>query len=125
MIFAHSKPTRRRRRQALALGFWVAMVVGASCVFVQGQEKLAVTPSFNPDSPQTPETAIEFRLSRALLPAEGRLAILIGRSDVTSFFVVDGARMVYSPTLLPLPLGESQLTFHLVGNDNRWTELQS
>lgn len=125
MIFAPPKLTNHRPRQALVVSLSSVLIFCASCILAYGQEKLIVSPSFNPDSPQTPETIIEFRLSRELLPQEGHVAILIGRSDVTSLFVVDGKRLVYSPGLVPLPSGESELTIFLVSNDNRWVELRS
>jgi hypothetical protein len=62
-------------------------------------------------------------LSRPLKADEGRLAVIIGRADVTSLFISDGMRLVYSPSLVPLPLGESLVIAYLVGNDNMWREL--
>jgi hypothetical protein len=90
---------------------------------VQGQDDLAITPSFDAHTPVTPDKPIELRLSRSLKGNEGHIAIIIGRADVTSLFIIDGLRLVYSPTLVPLPLGESQLVVYLVGGDNGWREL--
>jgi hypothetical protein len=73
--------------------------------------------------PTTPDSPIELNFSRALKPVEGRIAIIIDRNDVTSLFVSDGTRMVYTAALVPLPLGESQLIVYLIGADNVWREI--
>lgn len=82
-----------------------------------------ITVALNAQAPTTPATPIELNFSRALKPDEGRLGIVIDRNDVSSLFVSDGTRMVYSAALVPLPLGESQLTVYLVGADNVWREI--
>jgi hypothetical protein len=70
-----------------------------------------VTVALNAQTPTTPDAPIELNFSRALKPDEGRIGIIIDRIDVTSLFVSDGMRMVYSAALVPLPLGESQWSF--------------
>ena len=109
------------------------MVTGCVAVFaaslwlqanrVQAQNDLSITASFNSQTPLTPDTLIELHLSRPLKTADGRVAVIINRSDVTSLFVSDGTRLVYSAALVPLPLGESELVAYLVGPDNIWREL--
>ncbi|HEY0349242.1 MAG TPA: hypothetical protein VGC60_13915 [Pyrinomonadaceae bacterium] len=89
----------------------------------QAQEDLTVSANFNTQALLTPDTAIELLLNRQLKANEGRVAVLIDRSDVTSLFIIDGTRLVYSPTLVPLPLGESQVIIYLAGPDNSWREL--
>ncbi len=91
----------------------------------QAQTNLIVTSKFDPQTQVTPTTPIELQLNRALTAGEGRLAVLIGRADVTSLFVIDEARLVYSPTLVPLPLGASVLKVYLITLDNNWSELGS
>jgi len=90
---------------------------------VQANDDLAVTASFNSQTPQTPNTPIELHLSRALKADEGRIAIVIDHSDVTSLFVIDDTRMVYSPGLVPLPLGTSQVVVYHVEAGGAWREL--
>jgi hypothetical protein len=82
-----------------------------------------VTASFNPQTELTPDTPIELHLNRSLKVDEGRLAVLIDHLDVTSLFIIDGPRLVYSPALVPLPLGESHAVVYLAVNDNSWREL--
>ena len=89
----------------------------------QTQADLTVSADFNTQALLTPDTAIELRLNRQLKADEGHVAVLIDRSDVTSLFIIDGTRLVYSPTLVPLPLGESQVIVYRTGNDNAWREL--
>jgi hypothetical protein len=109
------------------------MVTGCVAVFaaslwlqanrVQAQNDLSITASFNSQTPLTPDTLIELHLSRPLKTADGRIAVIIDRNDVTSLFISDGTRLVYSPALLPLPLGQSQLIVYLIGADNVWREI--
>jgi hypothetical protein len=89
----------------------------------QNQNDLSVTASFDAQTPLTPDTSVQLHLNRSLKPDEGRLAVIINRTDVTSLFVMDGTRLVYSPALVPLPLGESQLVVHCIGTNGVWREL--
>jgi hypothetical protein len=79
--------------------------------------------ALNVQRPTTPDAPIELNFSRVLKPDEGRIGIIIDRNDVTSLFVSDGTRMVYSGALVPLPLGESPLIVYLIGVDNVWREI--
>ncbi|PYS71935.1 MAG: hypothetical protein DMF69_08935, partial [Acidobacteria bacterium] len=90
---------------------------------MHGQDTLSVTPAFNPTTPIKFDTPIELTLNRALKADEGLIAVMIGTSDVTSLFITNGTRLIYSPTLLPLPLGEQQIVVYLIGTDNAWREL--
>jgi hypothetical protein len=103
-------------------GFALMLLVGSSTrAWAQGD--LQITASFTQEPPVTPDTPIELRLSRALSASEGRLAIVIANADVTSLFISNETRLVYSPTLVPLPLGESPLVVYLVSPDRTWREL--
>src|SRR2546421_11170146 len=62
-------------------------------------EDLQITANFTEDRPVTAGTSIELRLSRELQGDEGRIAVLINKADVTSLFIIDGVRLVYSPSL--------------------------
>ena len=90
---------------------------------VQAQGDLSVTANVNPQTPLTPDTPFELHLSRPLTIAEGRIAVVIDRLDVTSLFIIDGARLVYNPSLAPLPVGESKVVVYVVGNDYGWREI--
>ena len=96
---------RTRLRKVTAYG---AVVISCCLWFqlshVNAQSNLAVTTNFNTDMPQNPHTPIELRLSRDLKATEGHVAIIIDHADVTSLFIPDGARLVYSAALVPLPL---------------------
>lgn len=71
--------------------------------------------SFGENAIAKPTDAIRFQLDRLVSPAEGRLAIFIGRTDVTSQFQVVGTEFIYQPGIFPLPVGENQLTIYLFG----------
>src|SRR5947207_6247768 len=118
--------THRYAQRALKACCWLSMIV--CCLWPQtkvpqAQDNLTLSASFNTQTLLTPDTAIELRLNRQLKADEGRVAVLIDRSDVTSLVIIDGTRLVYSPTLVPLPLGESQVIVYLVSGDDAWREL--
>lgn len=86
----------------------------------------------------TPESRIVLHLSRELSAAEGRLAMIIKQADVgqadvgqadarqtdvTPLFAVSKTTLTYNAALLPLPVGESQLTVYLVTKNEAWREL--
>ncbi|HEX6188293.1 MAG TPA: hypothetical protein VFZ40_09445 [Pyrinomonadaceae bacterium] len=87
------------------------------------QDDVSVMAQFDQTGSVTPDTPIAVLLNRPLKESDGRIAILINRTDVTSLFVMDGTRLVYSPTLVPLPLGASQLAVYLVNEQHLWREL--
>src|SRR5687768_6642456 len=125
MISRHDK-LASSMRHGLAIGGGVMILT--CCLWLQAsyanaQSTLVVTSNFSEQVPAMPDTPIELRLSRELTANEGRIAITIGRADVTSLFIIDGRRFVYSPSLVPLPLGESQVVVYLVGDDNGWHEI--
>jgi hypothetical protein len=92
-------------------------------VLAQADDDLSVTISVDSQKQVTPGTSIELHLNRAIKTNEGRIAVIIGRADVTSLFIADGARFVYSPSLVPLPLGESEIVIYLVDANNAWRQL--
>jgi len=99
-IIASQIQTRRSSGSPrLGLTFGLAVLLPAlvlSMVFTtsaQPTEDLKITVNFTPDRPVTPDTNIELRLSRALKEGEGRIAVIINHSDITSLFVIDGTRL--------------------------------
>jgi len=92
---------------------------------VHAEDDLTITASFDTQTQLTSDQPFELKLSRALQANEGSLAIIINRTDITSLFIIDGTKLVYSPSLVPLPLGESQLVVYLVRGDHAWRDLGS
>jgi len=54
---------------------------------------------------------------------EGHLAVLVGDSDVTDIFRVEGTSLVYRPELSRLPAGETEVAVFLVSSGGDWTEI--
>ena len=90
---------------------------------VQAQNDLTVTASFDSQTLLTHDTPIEIHLSRPLKTNEGHVAVIINHTDLTSLFIVDDMRLVYSPSLVPLPVGESVATVYLVSEESLWKEV--
>ncbi len=90
------------------LTLFLCLVVASSSVEkVLAVDELVVTPNFNVAQPIKDDTPISFNLSRELRNTDGRIAIVVGPTDVTSLFVVSGARFTYLPGLLKLPVGNA------------------
>lgn len=71
----------------------------------------------------TTSEIIELRLNRPLRESDGKLAILIGDTDVSSLFTQNGLICRYDAKRWPLPVGETVVTVYLVSKDDDWTEL--
>jgi hypothetical protein len=101
----------------------VAGVAAAQAPDTVGAEaaELAVQPSFG-DRFVARNAMISITLSRPLTSADGEIAIVIGTSDLTAFFVRDGTRFTYRPRPIPLPSGEHLVTVYRIAG-GRWTEL--
>ncbi len=122
----------QRRLKRLWLGAWLA--AGAAgllvCAFIDWRTRaaiqdLTVTTSFANENPVTPGEQIELRLSRPLQPSEGRLAVMIGQTDLTSLFTVSERIARYNPTALPLTAGQTEVAVYLVAPDDEWRLIAS
>lgn len=83
---------------------------------------LSVTSSFAPERWIPADSPIALMLSRPLTSDEGRVAVLIGSTDVTSLFERSGTVLRYGSRALRLPSGESEVVVYTV-NSRRWTEV--
>ncbi|ARV58914.1 hypothetical protein BZZ01_09955 [Nostocales cyanobacterium HT-58-2] len=70
-----------------------------------------------------PTSEIKLKLDRLPNQNEGRLAIFIGQTDVTSLFRTVGNELIYQPKDVPLPVGENKLIVYLVKENNEWQEI--
>jgi len=86
-------------------------------------EVMHISANFGANQPLPPRGRIELHMSRPLLESEGRFAVVIGDTDVTSLCVLSGNEIVYLPKPLPLPLGETSVIVYLVSVQNEWTEV--
>lgn len=69
--------------------------------------------------------AIEIVPSRPVRAAEGRLAVQIGKADVTDLFAPSDTGLRYRPRLRPLPAGEQTVQVFLVTPEGAWKEIAS
>src|SRR6185295_18261994 len=105
--------------QALAGALIITMILSATLFerLVFAEEELRVVLDSAAAQPIMPDTPFSFRLNRELVSGEGRLAIVIAKTDVTSLFIANGVRFTYVPNLLPLPLGKPDVVIYRVGLD--------
>lgn len=86
-------------------------------------EARQITPSFADGRWLAPEEPIELRLSVPLHPEEGRLAVLIDRTDWTDLFEATALGLRLTPGPARLPRGESPVSIYLVSPAGEWTQL--
>jgi len=86
------------------------------------EKSFPITASFANQPYISPDERVELWLARTLAESEGRLAVFIDTTDVSSLFTLDGLRLRYNSKLWPLPLGESTMTVYLVSENNEWKE---
>ncbi|HVQ37313.1 MAG TPA: hypothetical protein VMS31_07265 [Pyrinomonadaceae bacterium] len=116
---------RATRSWRACLALVVCLVLAATPFqrLVFADEDLHLAPDFDAAQPIVADTPISFICNRELGEGEGRIAIVIARVDVTSLLVETGKRLTYVPTLMPLPLGSSEVVTHQVGVNGEWREL--
>jgi hypothetical protein len=86
-------------------------------------QSLRVSANFKAQEPVAPEARLELHLTRPLLANDGRLAVLLGDTDLTALCVLDGSDLSYTPRVLRLPPGETNIIVYLVSVTNEWTEI--
>ena len=114
-VFSHY--SLRNARQAM---FAVCVLF---CVSTTSRaDDLTIRAAFDGKASVLPNERIDLLLSRALQPADGSLAVLVGDTDVTAMLTAEAVNVFYTPRL-PLPAGESDVTVWLVTPGNQWKEI--
>lgn len=110
---------------------------GAAClllILVRGQAfaqdpppaaeaPIAISPDFPAEGWVDAFQPIGLRLSRPLNLQTERLAVVIGRTDLSALFTVTPLVARYSASTLPLPSGESEMAVFLVRTGEPWQEV--
>jgi hypothetical protein len=117
------QPTRNGKNAKLLASLSLALLISlvGVCRFpkVYAQD-LSVKASFADKPSIAPNERIDLHLNRPLQSAEGRLAVLIGQTDLTAFFTLGETTLSYTPKFVPLPAGENQVTVYLVSQASEW-----
>jgi hypothetical protein len=95
----------------------------ASAAVTASDVPLAVTAGFAGEDWVRTDQQIGLTLSRRPAAEEGRLAIVVGRTDVTALFRGAGTALTYDAATLPLPPGETEVVVYLVPPSGPWTEV--
>ncbi|HEY8462018.1 MAG TPA: hypothetical protein VIM99_16640 [Blastocatellia bacterium] len=111
--------TSLRRSAALIQSVFL---VAALAIIATASQELNVTSNLT-DQEVEPTFVLTFTMSRSLPAVEGRLAVLIGQTDISSLLTPAGDSLSYAPRILPLPAGESSVKVFLVTPSNEWREL--
>src|SRR5215475_13535948 len=115
--------TSLRRSVAFIKSFFLATALALASPSAPLQE-LKITSNL-PDQEVEPSFLLTFTLSRPLPATEGRLAVLIGQTDISNLLTPtgDSDSLSYLPRILPLPAGESPVKVFLVTPSDEWREL--
>lgn len=100
--------------------FLVMLLISASLRAQSGA--LTITPGFAGKISLTPTEQIALTLSRPLQLNE-RIAVVIGQTDLSSLFTLNGETMTYQPSLFPLPPDETEIIVYLVVDSTEWQEI--
>ena len=86
-------------------------------------QPLVVTPDFPGDGWVDATQPIGLRLSRPLDLRNERLAVVVGRTDLSALFTVTPTVARYAANTLPLPSGETELVVYVVSRAQEWNEI--
>ena len=106
----------------VAAGFGVTVLVCPLTASAAEQVSVSAT-SFQSETWIKPTEPIRIKLDRMPSAKEGKIAVFIGGTDVTSQFKVSGDELVYDPRVVKLPSGEQDVSVHLVRGPNQWAEV--
>ncbi len=109
---------------ALCLAAALALMYFGASVNANRLTDLTIKAGFD-SKPVSPDEPIELTLSRQPAATEGRIAIVVGSTDLTDLFAVEGTSLKYSPNPFPLPTGDNELTVYLVAASGEWKPLAS
>ncbi len=115
---------RSPARYGLALLVLTVMLISTHFHVALAEERDPITITANFTGRElTPTDRIELTLDRPLQSAEGRFAIFIGTTDASALFSNGSLSLSYTPSISPLPVGESMLTVYLIEPDGNWKML--
>lgn len=100
-----------------------SLILAALLCASSSAQELTVQPSFDGGRYIARTAAIELTLGRTPVPEDGRIAVFIGQTDVTSLFTLNGEQLVYQSAKLPLPAGDHEVIVFLVSEDGTWREI--
>ncbi len=113
------------RRTILLLCAWFILCAGSLPEMrVRADETaLRITADFTSKEAIGPGDPIELQLSRPLAPSEGRLAVLVGATDLTGLMIIGTETLRFEPRAIRLTPGELTVSVYLVAADNIWKEI--
>lgn len=110
---------------ALGLVVWLACLPAGFMANTLAQaitQELVVTVNFA-GREVFPDASLNLRLSRPLRSTDGKLAILIGKTDITNLLSGADTNLSYTPKVVPLPAGQSEVVVYLVSPAGEWKEV--
>jgi hypothetical protein len=107
----------------VALARAIPCAAQAEANAIRNASPLRVTANIDRGGPLADDATIDLSLNRPLTSDEGDLALIVGGMDVTAVSERTASRIVYHPTAVALPIGETELVlFSRTGG--RWNEIK-
>ena len=108
--------------EPVALQATAGDTLAAAASVPAGPPPITVTAGYDGAHWLSPRDAWSLVLSRPLEPAEGRLAVFVGHTDVTALTALRGTRLTYRAAGFGLPAGETEVVLYATGPGG-WQEL--
>src|SRR5205085_6565415 len=103
MLRSNTTATQRLKIRAWLTSGLVWALIYLNAASAAQQPELIIQAGFSTQTPIVPDAQIELRLNRPLLVSEGKLAVLLGQTDLTALFIATENVLRYGPPALPLP----------------------
>jgi hypothetical protein len=114
--------------------FWIKVFIWSSsfwwtsnfsCWAQESNSNLAPIETSTISSPIDLKMGEVLRVKVAELPAEpeGKIAVLLGNTDITSQVEINGQEIIYRSTLIPLSIGSQELTIYQTLSADNWKKL--
>ncbi|MDB4907599.1 MAG: hypothetical protein JWO05_2383 [Gemmatimonadetes bacterium] len=100
----------------------ISLLAAGAVRLASADSAISITPGFSSSEFVAALAPIELTPSRWPDAAEGRLAVIVGSSDLSALFVRNGGRLVFQSPGIALPSGESEVKAFLVSGAE-WREI--
>lgn len=117
------QPESGKRWKSFSRAMLVVSLLLVRCAAHETNDPLHITANFDGLRSVAPNTQLQLHASRPLVESDGRLAIVLGNLDITALCAISSNDIVYVPSPLPLPVGETSVVAYLVSPDNDWIEI--
>ncbi|MEW5975596.1 MAG: hypothetical protein AB1898_07300 [Acidobacteriota bacterium] len=115
-------PSFKNWTMRLVMGFLLFKLAAVNFLAQAPEQELSFSLNVLGRESIAPNELLEISTSRSLSAPDGRLAVFVGKADVTGLLVQTPNGVKYAPEVLPLPEGVWDVVVYLVNAGNQWKE---